>query len=256
MQKFKEIDKRPTSKVEESILNSWGGIKGIYERSLEKNKENKEYVFYDGPAFANGFPGLHHMVAKNLKDTICKYHAMNGKKVLRKVGWDTHGLPIENHVEKKLGLQSKKDIENYGIEAFNQKCRESVRENEAAFVNLTKKMGQFIDVENPYITFKNEYIETEWWILKKFFDEDKKEMLEALGLEESGLDKLIKASYKLLGLMSFLTAGEPEVRAWTIKKGTKAPDAAGKIHSDIQRGFIRAEIVSYNDLINERRRHE
>ncbi len=171
MQKFKEIDKRPTSEVEESILNSWEGIKGIYERSLEKNKENKEYVFYDGPAFANGFPGLHHMVAKNLKDTICKYHAMNGKKVLRKVGWDTHGLPIENHVEKKLGLQSKKDIENYGIEAFNQKCRESVRENEAAFVNLTKKMGQFIDVENPYITFKNEYIETEWWILKKFFDE-------------------------------------------------------------------------------------
>ncbi len=81
-------------------------------------------------------------------------------------------------------------------------------------------------------------------------------MLEALGLDESGLDKVIKASYDLLGLMSFLTAGKPEVRAWTIKKGTKAPDAAGKIHSDIQRGFIRAEIVSYNDLINERRRHE
>lgn len=81
-------------------------------------------------------------------------------------------------------------------------------------------------------------------------------MLEALGLDESGLDKVIKASYDLLGLMSFLTAGKPEVRAWTIKKGTKAPNAAGKIHSDIQRGFIRAEIVSYNDLINERRRHE
>ena len=86
--------------------------------------------------------------------------------------------------------------------------------------------------------------------------EDKKEMLEALGLNESGLDKVIKASYDLLGLMSFLTAGKPEVRAWTIKKGTKAPDAAGKIHSDIQRGFIRAEIVSYNDLINERWRYE
>mgnify|MGYP001057553291 FL=1 len=81
-------------------------------------------------------------------------------------------------------------------------------------------------------------------------------MLEALGLDESGLDKVIKASYDLLGLMSFLTAGKPEVRAWTIKKGTKAPDAAGKIHSDIQRGFIRAEIVSYNDLINERWRYE
>lgn len=171
MKNFKELDKRPACEVEKSILESWGGIKGIYERSLEVNQENPEFVFYDGPAFANGFPGLHHMVAKNLKDTICKYHSMNGQKVLRKVGWDTHGLPIENHVEKKLGLRSKKDIENYGIEAFNQKCRESVRENEAAFVDLTKKMGQFIDVENPYVTFKNEYIETEWWILKKYYEE-------------------------------------------------------------------------------------
>ena len=171
MEKFKELDKRAYSEVESSIRDSWGGIHGIYTRSLEENKDNPAFVFYDGPAFANGFPGLHHMVAKNLKDTICKYHSMKGKKVIRKVGWDTHGLPIENHVEKKLGLKSKREIEAYGISEFNQKCRESVLENEAAFVDLTKKMGQFIDVEDPYVTYKNEYIETEWWILKKFFDE-------------------------------------------------------------------------------------
>jgi len=171
MKNFKELDKREYKEVEQSILDSWGGIQGIYQDTIAKNANSKNYVFYDGPAFANGFPGLHHMIAKNLKDIICKYHSMKGSKVLRKVGWDTHGLPIENHVEKKLGLQSKKDIEDYGIAAFNDRCRESVRENEEAFVNLTQKMGQFIDTENPYLTYKNEYIETEWWILKKYFEE-------------------------------------------------------------------------------------
>ena len=111
------------------------------------------------------------MVAKNLKDIVCKYKTMNGYKVVRKIGWDTHGLPIENHVEKKMGFKTKKDIEAFGIENFNKECRKSVRENEAAFTDLTHKMGQFIDTENPYLTFKNDYIETEWWILKKFFDE-------------------------------------------------------------------------------------
>ena len=112
------------------------------------------------------------MVAKNLKDAICKYKAMKGYKVLRKVGWDTHGLPVENHVEKKLGIASKKEIEALGIDKFNLECRNSVRENEEAFTELTKQMGQFIDVENPYLTYKNEYIETEWWILKKFYQEN------------------------------------------------------------------------------------
>ena len=171
MKEFKSLDKRETSVVEKSILESWGGVQGIYEKTLESNEDKNTFVFYDGPAFANGFPGLHHMVSKNLKDIVCKYHSMKGKKVVRKIGWDTHGLPIENHVEKKLGLQSKKEIESYGIDNFNQKCRESVRENESAFVDLTNKMGQFIDTENPYLTFKNEYIETEWWILKKYFEE-------------------------------------------------------------------------------------
>ncbi len=170
MKNFKELDKRPVAEVEESILASWGGINEIMKEQNELRKNAQNYVFYDGPAFANGFPGLHHMVAKNLKDALCKYHVMQGKKVIRKVGWDTHGLPIENHVEKKLGISSKKEIEALGVAKFNEECRKSVRENEAAFTDLTSKMGQFIDVENPYLTYKNEYIETEWWILKKFYE--------------------------------------------------------------------------------------
>ena len=168
---FKELSKKKVNEVEEEILKSWGGINKITEKQNELRKKAKNFVFYDGPAFANGFPGLHHMVAKNLKDAICKYHVMTGERVVRKVGWDTHGLPVENHVEKELGISSKKDIEKMGVDKFNDACRKSVRENEAAFTDLTSKMGQFINTDNPYLTFKNEYIETEWWILKKFFEE-------------------------------------------------------------------------------------
>ena len=172
MKNFKELDKRPVNEVEDSISLSWQSINIMHDAQVAKNANNDTFVFYDGPAFANGFPGLHHMVSKNLKDTITKYHVMNGKKVIRKIGWDTHGLPIENHVEKKLGISSKKEIEKLGIEKFNEECRKSVRENESAFTNLTSKMGQFFDVLNPYLTYKNEYIETEWWILKQMFEKD------------------------------------------------------------------------------------
>ena len=169
MRKFKELDKRPVSEVEESILKSWKSVNAMHDKQVKQRENNKTFVFYDGPAFANGFPGLHHMVSKNLKDAVTKYHVMNGKKVIRKIGWDTHGLPIENHVEKKLGISSKKEIETLGIAKFNEECRKSVRENESAFTDLTSKMGQFFDVKDPYLTYKNEYIETEWWILKEMF---------------------------------------------------------------------------------------
>ena len=165
---FKELKKEEISKVEESFTKYWKE-ENILQKSIDKGKDY--YVFYDGPATANGFPGLHHMVAKFIKDSICKYHTMQGKKVLRKVGWDTHGLPVELAVEKELGFKNKTDIEKYGIEKFNKKCKESVWKNEKAFSDLTVKMGQFIDLEHPYVTYDNNYIETEWWILKKFFEE-------------------------------------------------------------------------------------
>ena len=168
MKEFKELSKENYLDNEKKYIEYWDKIK-VLDKSIEKG--DKHWVFYDGPAFANGFPGLHHMVAKNLKDIVCKYKTMRGYKIIRKIGWDTHGLPIENHVEKKLGFKTKKDIEEFGIENFNNECRKSVRENESAFTDLTHKMGQFIDTENPYLTYKNDYIETEWWILKKFFEE-------------------------------------------------------------------------------------
>ena len=165
---FKELKKEETSNVESTFINYWKEH-NILEKSISKGKDY--YVFYDGPATANGFPGLHHMVAKFIKDSICKYHTMKGSKVIRKVGWDTHGLPVELAVEKELGFKNKTDIEKYGIEKFNKKCKESVWKNEKAFSDLTVKMGQFIDLDHPYVTYDNNYIETEWWILKKFFDE-------------------------------------------------------------------------------------
>ena len=168
--KFKELDKREVSVVEDSIRSSWGGINKITEEQTDNRKGKKNFVFYDGPATANGMPGVHHILAKLLKDTVGKYKSMQGYRVVRKVGWDTHGLPVEVQVEKELGFDGKKDIEKYGIKEFNQKCRESVWKNEKAFREFTEKLGQFIDLENPYITYDNNYIETEWWILKKFFD--------------------------------------------------------------------------------------
>ena len=165
---FKELKKGEISKIESEYSNFFIEDK-ILEKSIEKGKDY--FFFYDGPATANGMPGLHHMVAKFLKDAFCKYKTMQGFKVIRKIGWDTHGLPVEVQVEKKLGFTDKKNIEKFGIKEFNEECRKAVWENEKAFSDLTKKMGQFIDLEHPYVTYDNNYIETEWWILKKFFDE-------------------------------------------------------------------------------------
>ena len=166
--KFKELSKDNVHVFENNISKDWKR-NHILDKSIEQGKDY--FVFYDGPATANGMPGVHHILAKLLKDTFCKYKSMKGYKVLRKVGWDTHGLPVEVQVEKELGFSGKLDIEKYGIKEFNEKCRESVWKNEEAFRKFTEEIGQFIDLEHPYVTYDNDYIETEWWILKKFFDE-------------------------------------------------------------------------------------
>ena len=170
MKKFESLSNEKVSIVEEKLRERWLED-NILNKCIENRNNSPYFVFYDGPATANGHPGLHHMMAKFLKDSICKYKTMQGYKVLRKVGWDTHGLPVEIEVEKELGFNNKNDIEKYGIEAFNEKCRLSAKKNEKTFADLTNKMGQFIDLENAYVTYNNDYIETEWWILKKFFDE-------------------------------------------------------------------------------------
>ena len=165
--KFKELDKRKVSEVEADILKSWGGIDKITERQNELRKGNKDFVFYDGPIYANAKPGIHHVLAKAIKDSFTKYKNMQGYHVLRKIGLDTHGLPIEVNVEKKLGFSSKSDIEKFGIENFCRECNKATAMNIDEINLLTGMMGQFIDCKNPYITCTNDYIESEWWIIKE-----------------------------------------------------------------------------------------
>ena len=133
---FKELSKEKVSRVEDEINENWKKM-DILDKCIEGR--TKDFVFYDGPATANGMPGLHHMVAKFLKDAFCKYHTMKGERVLRKIGWDTHGLPVEVQVEKKLGFKDKTDIEKFGIKEFNEECRKTVWENEKAFADLTTR---------------------------------------------------------------------------------------------------------------------
>ena len=153
IEKFEELDKRESFEIENDLIEKWNK-EDILNKSIENRSNTDNWVFYDGPATANGMPGLHHMVAKFLKDSFCKYQTMKGHKVLRKIGWDTHGLPVEVQAEKQLGFSGKSDIEKYGIKEFNEKCRSLVWENEKSFERLTHEMGQFIDMENRYITYK------------------------------------------------------------------------------------------------------
>lgn len=167
MNKFQDLSKLPVSENEMRIADYWDEI-DLLEKSVASREGNERYVFYEGPPTANGKPGIHHVIARALKDAVCRYKTMQGYQVKRKAGWDTHGLPVEIEVEKQLDLKSKQEIEDYGIDKFNEKCRESVFSYEELWREMTKKMGYLIDLDNPYITLDNDYIETVWWILDKF----------------------------------------------------------------------------------------
>ncbi|NLC43211.1 MAG: isoleucine--tRNA ligase [Clostridiales bacterium] len=171
MGKFKALSNQPVNENEKKVSAFWDEIQ-ILNKSIETREGNKQFVFYEGPPTANGRPGIHHVISRTLKDSVCRYKTMKGYQVKRKAGWDTHGLPVEIEVEKQLGLSSKQEIEEYGIAEFNQKCRESVFTYEKQWREMTKRMGYEIDMDNPYITLDNNYIETVWWILDRFFKED------------------------------------------------------------------------------------
>lgn len=166
---FEDLNKSSVKDMEKEISNYWEDI-DILKRSLETREGCENFVFYEGPPTANGRPGIHHVIARTLKDSVCKFRNMQGYRVKRKAGWDTHGLPVEIEVEKSLNMNGKGDIEKYGIAEFNKKCKESVFTYEALWREMTKRMGYFVDLDNPYITLDNNYIETVWWILKEFFD--------------------------------------------------------------------------------------
>lgn len=154
-------------RTEEEVLKFWKH-NHIFEKSVQNRKGKKKFVFYEGPPTANGRPGIHHLLARSFKDIILRYKTMQGFFVPRRGGWDTHGLPVEIEVEKKLGLKSKREIEKYGVGKFNAACRESVWQYREEWERLTERMGFWLDLKNAYVTYETSYVETLWWVIAEF----------------------------------------------------------------------------------------
>lgn len=169
MSQFKEYKNLNLIDVAENVAEFWKQNK-TFNKSVEIRQGNPEFVFYEGPPSANGMPGIHHVMARALKDIFCRYQTQNGKQVFRKAGWDTHGLPVELGVEKELGI-TKEDIgKKISIEDYNKACREAVMRYTDVWNNLTEKIGYWVDLDDPYITYKSKYMETVWWLLKQLYD--------------------------------------------------------------------------------------
>jgi isoleucyl-tRNA synthetase len=165
---FKEIKSLSYPNAELDILKEWKE-KQVFEKSISSRNEGIPFNFYEGPPTANGKPGIHHVMARTVKDLFCRYKTLKGYKVERKAGWDTHGLPVEIEVEKALGLIGRSQVEEYGIAKYNAECRSSVLKYKDLWDELTDRMGYWVDQENPYITFENDYIESVWWALSELY---------------------------------------------------------------------------------------
>ncbi len=168
---FEKLSDKPVAQVQTEQKDKWIE-EDLLQKCVDAREGQPQFVFYEGPPTANGKPGIHHMMARTLKDSINRYKTMKGFQVNRKGGWDTHGLPVEIEVEKQLGINGKQEIEKYGIREFNKKCRESVFTYTDMWRDMSERMAYMADMDNPYITLDNDYIETEWWILKQFFGKD------------------------------------------------------------------------------------
>ena len=167
--KFNEYKGLDLAKIADEVLQKWDAD-DTFHKSISTREGHPTFVFYEGPPSANGMPGIHHVMARTIKDVICRYKTQQGFLVHRKAGWDTHGLPVELGVEKKLGI-TKEDIgKTISIEEYNRTCREAVMEFTDVWENLTKKMGYWVNMDDPYITYDNKYIETLWWLLKQLYD--------------------------------------------------------------------------------------
>ncbi|MEN9448670.1 MAG: hypothetical protein RJA25_1960 [Bacteroidota bacterium] len=168
---YREVKHLSQVQMEQEIAAFWT-TEQIFEKSISTREGRKPFVFYEGPPSANGLPGIHHVLARTIKDIFCRFKTIEGYQVKRKGGWDTHGLPVELQVEKMLGI-TKKDIGiKISVAEYNQKCRQEVMKFKDVWDSITQKMGYWVDLENPYITFDNNYIESIWWILKEFYQKD------------------------------------------------------------------------------------
>ena len=241
---FREV-KTPVNfpALEKQILEFWEK-QSIFEKSIDTRPVDKPFTFYEGPPTANGRPGIHHVISRSIKDFVCRLQTMHGYRVGRKAGWDTHGLPVEIEVEKQLGIEHKDQIEAYGVDKFNQKCRDSVFKYVQEWNELTHRIGYWVDLENPYITYTNDYIETVWYLLANMW---KKGLLyqgfkilpycsrceTALSSHETSLgykevsDRAITAKFKLV-------EGENRfVLAWTTTPWTLPGNVALAVGTDI-----------------------
>ncbi len=240
--------------LEHEVLDLWRE-KGTFARSLEQSEGRPEWVFYEGPPTANGMPGAHHIEARVFKDVFPRFRTMRGYHVARKAGWDCHGLPVELAVEKELGFTGKRDIEAYGIAAFNARCRESVTRHTDAFAELTTRMGYWVDLDDAYRTMNPDYIESVWWSLKLIFDkglltQDYRVAPWCPRCETGLSDHELAQGYETVAdpsvyvrfpLTSGPLAGEADLLVWTTTPWTLVSNTAVAVHPDVTYDVFEAE---------------
>ncbi|MCS7084812.1 MAG: isoleucine--tRNA ligase, partial [Bacteroidia bacterium] len=250
MELYPEIKTPDVPQIEKEIIEFWDKER-IFERSIERRRDAPVFTFYEGPPSANGLPGIHHVLSRTLKDVFCRYKTLKGFRVPRKAGWDTHGLPVELQVEKELGI-SKKDVgSTLSIEEYNQKCREAVMRYKDVWDRLTVRMGYWLDLQNPYITFENDYIESVWHLLKRLFDKGLlyrgytiQPYSPAAGTGLSSHELNLPGCYKPVKDVSvvaqFKSEDWPEVYflAWTTTPWTLPANAALAVGENIEYAFV------------------
>lgn len=258
--KFTEYKGLDLPKVAEEILNYWEEQQ-IFEKSITSREGNDSYVFFEGPPSANGLPGIHHVMARAIKDIFCRYKTQKGFQVKRKAGWDTHGLPVELGVEKELGI-TKEDIgKKISIEEYNKACKEAVMRYTDVWNDVTRKMGYWVDMKDPYITYKSKYMETVWWLLKQIYDKDllykgytiqpyspkagtglSSHELNQLGCYRDVTDTTVVAQFKAINetLPAFFQGyGEVHFLAWTTTPWTLPSNTALTVGPNIDYVLVR-----------------
>ena len=255
---FKPVSSRVNfPEMERGVLQFWKD-RDIFHRTETEREGKPLFMLYEGPPTANGNPGIHHVLARVFKDIIPRYKTMKGYRCLRKGGWDTHGLPVELEVEKELGLMSKRDIEEYGIENFNRKCKESVFRYVKEWENMTDRVAFWVDMEHPYVTLENDYIETGWWILRQLWDkgllyQDRKGTPHcprcvtslsshevALGYQENTPDPSVYVKFRLTPALDE-SAIPTHFLAWTTTPWTLPGNTALAVSGDADYSLIQIE---------------
>ena len=262
MHRFEAVRRSDPSELDREIL-AWWGEADIFRKSIAHREAAPPYTFYEGPPTANGRPGIHHVIARTIKDVFCRYHTMKGFRVERKAGWDTHGLPVEIEVEKTLGLDGREAILDYGMERFNAVCRQSVLEYKEEWDELTRRMGYWVDLHDPYITFDNDYIESVWWLLKQIHTKDLLYRGHKIQWYSPGSGTVLSSHEVSLGYrevqdpsvyVRFPAAHNTAFLAWTTTPWTLISNTALAVGPKVE--YVRIRLVDDSELILAKARLE